>query len=755
LTEKKPADSNEKPRLLLKEDWDVPISPPGQDLAGHFNGRRTDVNRLENELKRRSQGSVLICGHRGVGKTSTIYKAIRDAESSCKKNNITILSVLINAPQAIDEEKINTRRLLNLLITRLYTAANEEKVPEELSQKIHTLYFKAVASLYKTELKSNRQQQNQITLDGTSTTGLKWNWPLSSGLNNPTLAASFAAFGALQFGRFFENDFTSRILATIAIFVPNVISYAVEETRKTSFTRTQNSSSEDLYNLDNSIANLEFDLEQLHRELSKKKIKIVYVLDEMDKLANDQIKQILRYSKNLFTLASATFLFVASEEHYEWLVKNDQDRTKIYRNEMGTLFGSIFFLTRPGIEDIRDYLKAIVDQCPLGSNHLFDSLIFDAASDYFELIHKIRDRISGFIGANPYIEFSKDDPEDLIKARLQRSLSLIFDQKYSVRLPSRQKENEALLRTLYSKAGSLVVGNTISAPPNSDTTLGAAATRDFCKLLARIQIIQSMGTPPNGNAEHIYKRTGTTGFEVPEKMLFKTEYESAFIKKFEDCFQLSLSLINLSRSLSRQNLLSFNDVSISDGQFKSALNAISPPLVNNWANTINVYASLVKSEIPSEITRENIEVADKQLLLAEGILQQQIQVIIGGIMGMAVAGNQFLVQKIDTQGLVSHLPKQYEELRKSVSQVQHSVVTNRDYSKKVLVLGDTADETLMSLGSLLEQENSSLKVVVVPFTTSKSKYPKSAVVLNPFDIENAKEELLKLRRWLSGEQTSA
>ena len=69
-----------------------------------------------------------------------------------------------------------------------------------------------------------------------------------------------------------------------------------------------------MYENDDSLENLVFDLENFHRELKKEGYSIFYVFDELDKLPDeeDTIK-IINLFKNLFTLSNGQFVFVGDE----------------------------------------------------------------------------------------------------------------------------------------------------------------------------------------------------------------------------------------------------------------------------------------------------------------------------------------------------------------------------------------------------------------------------------------------------------
>ena len=99
-------------KIVLKDDWDVSLRPPlfGRDVVGHFAGRDKEIQRLVNELLRKKSGSICISGHRGVGKTSFVYKAISEAEAQEKdENESNIVIVLLNTGQfEISHEDVTT-----------------------------------------------------------------------------------------------------------------------------------------------------------------------------------------------------------------------------------------------------------------------------------------------------------------------------------------------------------------------------------------------------------------------------------------------------------------------------------------------------------------------------------------------------------------------------------------------------------------------------------------------------------------------
>src|SRR3989338_7485703 len=150
--------------IILKKDWDVDISAPliGKTVAveGHFVGRKTETDLLSNEILRRNSGSILVSGHRGVGKTSLVYKAIWNARDKDKDKKI--IPILLNASQL--EAHSKHRENIENLIRRLYsTTINLKDIDGNIIEKINKLYRKTVAQDFK--LLESYQKYQDVSIE--------------------------------------------------------------------------------------------------------------------------------------------------------------------------------------------------------------------------------------------------------------------------------------------------------------------------------------------------------------------------------------------------------------------------------------------------------------------------------------------------------------------------------------------------------------------------------------------------------------
>jgi hypothetical protein len=449
---------------------------------------------------------------------------------------------------------------------------------------MEALYKKAVSSELKLSeaIENNRKisqdtdlsQQTEIAIQQLSVIQIIW-------------LISFALALITQFFPVVPSlGWLSKILPLLLAFpIPLLFSFAWKARKKSLTSEARSTSAQQLYTMDNSINNLEFDLEKLHNALRKEGIKTIYVLDELDKLDVDNIFNSMKYFKNLFTLSSAIFVFVGGEELFlKYQIEDEpasssyypRDTHRDYRPLEYTYFSSKYFLARPSDIDLLDFLDEITYNLnDINSDLAFTdykrSLIFDAKGDFFDLIQVIKGKINSFDGVRPVITYEWND-ETKLKADLQSAVSALFNTKYVSFLPANWLENENVIRRLYYEAESLlkkspgekvsVVHYYLDDERNSkrqliyNSSIPDYAADDLYRLLHRVGFLEF--SSDEKDTKQYYRGTQVKG-NISNYLSSLSELEEQLVSKIEKIYRIILNYCNFYLALQRAPLISFTD----------------------------------------------------------------------------------------------------------------------------------------------------------------------------------------------------
>jgi Cdc6-like AAA superfamily ATPase len=549
-------------RLTLADDWDLPIQPPrgGDRVRGHFVGRARERALLGNELQRSSQRSIFVSGHRGVGKTSLVYRALNDLrvdlESKPEKH---FLIVLINTPQLRADEPsaehaVRARSILENLIRRLYASTHGDlKIESDDHERVESLYRKAVAATFSEQFRqadttATAHSEHFITTVAASLKASRLaTWTLG-------LLAAVTAELLIDWG----NGPAQFVPLALALALP--VTFIVKTKREASTTEETTASDEAqrLYAFDNSMSTLEFDLEDVQEQLHRSGVTTIYVLDELDKLDAHDVVGVLRYFKHLFTLSSALFVFVGGEELWKAMGEPPDD-TSLYRGKDYTFFSSKYFISRPSASDLGDYIDEVADfELSDSDQELYIDfkrlLAFDAQGDFFDLTQFLRDRITSFDGVRPVIEIARLTESEALRVMLQQMLELVY-RKYEVTTPSRWSENEQVLRVLYEVAQTYCrafLGAQLS--DNDGDAPECAASRDFLTILHRVgnlSVIQeeTIGLRGIDVAIHTYEVASLRARPAPASLEFLSEHEVGLVQRIDEWFSRLRMFANLERRM--------------------------------------------------------------------------------------------------------------------------------------------------------------------------------------------------------------
>lgn len=464
-------------KIYLKHDWDYQPSYETTGEGGHFAGRQKEKNELMDEFLRKDNGSILVSGARGVGKTSLIFEALR---ASTKKDS-RIVPIVLNASQldlhSVDEEKGGKegtslpKIIIENLIRRLYgyfqTDDHKKKIDTSLYTALGDLYKKTTAKEYNAlEMVKESNEENSSDTDST-TNESAYSLDKKYFLNISYVIGILVLFAPAIYRYFFNQ-----MIAVILLLLPTFsFKYLNQVKKRIEKKFTSRNTAESLYKVDASLSNLEYELNTLLKLFLKNNVKIIFVIDELDKLEHEgrpeYIFDIIKTFKNLFTLSSALFIFITSDKAYRKVIDAKKTRSAHY-----TLFTNRIFLNRPNFQDLdgflndiilkieddgiiitRDFEKKLVGQKLSQFKSFKSHLFFKAKSDYFELSLMIRDYVSTYIYESDkrisIIDVNELKTSDKLLSKIQKVIEQIFDIN-KIQEQSEWHQNDNILSDLYN-----------------------------------------------------------------------------------------------------------------------------------------------------------------------------------------------------------------------------------------------------------------------------------------------------------------
>jgi hypothetical protein len=413
----------------LRENWDCPQdyrAGKKEKEMGIFDGRVEELERLTYILTKRRKSSILVCGERGSGKTSLVYRAIHKA-GLIDRN---VIPVIISASQL--KMEVSEQFIVENLIIRLRQSFNKT-----LKTTWHDIKFRCVLNrLYLKALARN--------IDETRTKSIKVDYLFL--IIVFTLLAILFTFAlcllffpaqtiniSIGFAESYKNG--SPAFKLISKTASIVVSLAIGIATWT-FSRSYSISfGKDSQILENELINL----------LEKSKWHFIFVIDELDYLEvsptkKENLKHLKAY-KNLFHFMNASVVMVGDRNFYEMTIKNESD---IY----WTIFTDTIYLTCLSQSEIAEYVYKICKKPEAKQwEEVQNYILYEARGNFKKVIGKLRE-----------LHDPKSD-KLIIKKRsfgaLQRSqaksfklMSSYYDAKRNY-LPGNAEKNEKLFNALY------------------------------------------------------------------------------------------------------------------------------------------------------------------------------------------------------------------------------------------------------------------------------------------------------------------
>ncbi|MFH1225521.1 MAG: ATP-binding protein [Candidatus Diapherotrites archaeon] len=699
--------------LTLKNDWDYP--PHYEKQQGHFIGRKEELENLVDNLSRKNSGSILIAGDRGVGKTALVYKALQEV----KKSKDRSIFIILNASQLemaceADGTSDLKEKIIKNLIRRLYAIMRDEKDLKDVFPFIEMLYRKVRFKEETVTMVRNirREESETESVEYEKQLKLPVEYTVSIG---SSLAALFLILNPLT-----PNVAINAILPIATASVgPFAFLYARKYQKTKSAKKSQAANAEQYYELDDNIGNLEFDLEQVLERVHSKGYKVVFVIDELDKIDNQNVTiGAIKSFKNLFNLSSAIFVLIAGRDTFDRIQAGKGPRTPDY-----TLFTHKIFLKRPTFWDIESFVDEIIakpDMAKLKQNDKYKEfrnfLSFEAKTDFFELYAILRDYIK-FDRSGSTLAIPRLTTKELTKARLQKAMGQVFGRS-GWGVPSKWHMDEEILTSLYLLIDGLAEkdkGDEFEDDFGNHPTDGenAPIKRDLCKYLERLGAIEKISVREEvvGNKPKKITKYRWMGFcsKVPSEIReIMMEHEMTFIDRASSLKKMVVEIGNLYKVANSERTYSMNGFQSNSREILTLVQKLTNRNLVPIFDQITPIEQDLNTKFPKLHKREEVEQHIKNLEGEINALKEYSRIALENIIKEKVADMESSQLQTNV-GLFSAI----QGLRNNVVHggILHSVIFKKDLSKQLLMSVNMSSDLINQNKQLIRQNSKTLKIV--------------------------------------------
>ena len=445
------------PTVTLRQDWDY--QPRLGRARGHHASRREEQEAIVDFVARRDEGSLLVVGRRGSGKTSLVIAAVNKAARGMPRGK-TLVPVPVKATSMEPNGLADKKQLLVSLIRSLQREVPAGRRARSLRRGVNRLHENATAT------EKSRVRSNSKTLSVSLNYGT---------IPSYALVVILAVFGGDWLGQYW---WVPAALAAAPLIVL-AGSWGARE-------RLVVSSRHDY-----GFADIQREFEQVLQDCSATH-KIVFVLDEFDKVEEKQtVAGIMAPMKMLINQGGALYILITSPDKTVDLERR-QDINY-------TVFSETLFVKRSLFDEMETFIDSIVEERSAGltDNQYADfkyHLCYRAKADFFDLHRAVCDRRARTDDRRRPVLDATLNGRERTAANLQRAIKYVYERKAYGSL-SRQQDNEDMLEIMYGLSARsenvlnetiTISGRTISAGGTTEkySQHEASAARDLFMLLA-------------------------------------------------------------------------------------------------------------------------------------------------------------------------------------------------------------------------------------------------------------------------------
>ncbi|MCV0392099.1 MAG: hypothetical protein K5790_02265 [Nitrosopumilus sp.] len=591
------SDVVDAPKTILKNHWDY--QPKIGSELGHHVTRQSEHQILLDFISRRSEGSMLISGHRGAGKTSSVFKAVNESVTM----NPKIKPILIKAT-SINLEEEKKKNILRSFIRSLYKISKEDSnFSSDLKSKTSQLYNKAIASQVKNEKlfeeKIFRKKTYRIHVNLISAISI-------------IVVSSLFFLGLL-------SDY-SWLFPLISILGGGWLLFDYSKIVK----KTSSDLASYYYLHDYDFSTMQSELESLLEKFQEENFKILFILDELDKVGDDSF-EIISNLKMLINQGNALFIFITDPKFLTTI----KDKS----SPSSTLFSQLLFLKRPLFDEMKEFVTEIIlNGKELTSredyNNFQNYLCYKSKTSFFDLYDVIRDCIITNDIEGPVIDLTLNG-QKITQANLQKSIEWVYDRK-KLSSPSLWSENDLLLSTLYHVCDQLenlpildnvtVDKTTFKFNVNSINLTNPklfSATMDLLIFLTSQGYLQKIN-------DFQFQKIGTISSINETKGGVFVEEQRKFIEEYEHMLNIAINMAN-SHNNHINNLGEIFSIENINSKWNSFVDCITPYFnITTLAEHRVIYFDLVgddPSVYPSEqLQKMTAEIRNGYVQLKKGFL---------------------------------------------------------------------------------------------------------------------------------------
>ena len=568
-------------KIYLKQNWSEQFIY-GDKTPGYFEGREQEIKSLKNIIKGNVASAVLIASVRGVGKTSFVHKTLSEIKD--------VYPIFVNISQALtNSERPNDKK--NLILISLIRAAhfnkkfkNDQKL-EEIYRKCFGKYTEETSTLEETTSQKSVGVSKDLEVNGKTIIQL--------------LSLLFVSLGISL-----DNYIWRMIIGFIGLVV-FFLSFKWQKNLLNSLVGKKS------LIIDNSTEYLEIEFENWLRNMGEKKI--VFVIDELDKIEEVESLTAIKEYKNLFNRSFAHFLFLSSQNAFD-LVSEDREKDAKEGGTFPTLFTHIIYLSLPKSSELKDYLSQIListrDVNKDDREELVNYLLFRSGNDFFDLKRNISDFISfDKRGEDPFIDTDKikdGDPNYFGVSKLFNYVDQWFLLRNIKELKKFWKDNSLLQKKVFQFLN-------LNYNKNFDESIVTDSVQSLVLFLADVGILNIEEVPSeiNSNIKNTtYQWTGKYKRDVQAPLL---EEDKKFINSFRKLIKLANDLDDLPTSYQTDIFEEYDRVIKGrDGEKLSGVN-----LYSFYSDYHEIFEKLQEGSqrisVATEVIKDATKVIDEQI----------------------------------------------------------------------------------------------------------------------------------------------